>query len=163
MRISKTTRYLAEVGKISVLAGVPLLVSPQAALADDWITNVMDTSAQQVGEENAGTATGDSVATTVSSVAKWIIGMTIVLFVLKVILTAVDRMLLSSPEAGDSVLVRLPVIGAYPMVDPGNPGKKGYEWKNIWILFFIQLLVCAGVWFFIDVIIGLISALLGRV
>lgn len=180
MRISKTAHYLAGVGRISLLAGIPLLAAPQVAMADDWVSGVLDTSAQNVGEEQAGKPTGDSVANTIKSVSGWIIGIAIVLFVLKVIMTAIDRILFDRDSSivsrsgntnyfENSVLVGIPIIGAYPPPEsrPNDPyadkSKKGYTWKDIWILFFVQLLIAVGSWFFVNLVVDLLAGLLGKV
>lgn len=180
MNISKTTRYLAGAGEAAILAGLPLVAAPSVALAGgDWIDGTLDTAAQQVGQSEAGTASGSGIIEKVTAVTSWLLGIAIVIFVLKVVLTAVDRILFDresniTHQVGNtnyfqnSALVSIPIIGAYPPPEsrPNNPyaerADKGYTWKRIWINFAVQILIAVAAWFFVQIIVSLLLAIFSK-
>lgn len=167
MRISKTAQYLRGAGTLSLLTGIPLLAAPEVALADGWTQGVLDTSAQQVGQDSAGKPTAEGISETVRKVSGWILGIAIVLFVLKVVLTAVDRILVGNDSQSgypsNSFLTRIPIVGAYPLPTGGQGGERGYTWKDIWVHFGVQIAIAISAWFLVQLSIGIVSAVVSRV
>lgn len=99
----------------------------------------------------------------VIGIAKWIIGLAVVCFVLRVVMTAVDRMVLGNiddgqqrgPRGGQGSGFRLsdiPMIGAY---SPDVP------WKQVWLNFAKNLAIVVGAYLIIELIMGVIMWLIG--
>lgn len=159
MNVSKTMRYLSAVGTAALSMGAP---SVALAVKGGYSPNdVLDQATSEAGggiENNA--LTGDALNERVSAIAGWAIGLAVVLFVLRVVLTAVDRMVLGGEDAygnQQSVLAGIPVVGAYP---PKQNDGSGYTWKDIWINFAKQLAICAGAWFLVNMIVSLVGWLI---
>ena len=99
----------------------------------------------------------------VVGIAKWIIGLAVVCFVLRVVMTAVDRMVLGNiddgqqrgPRGGQESGFRLsdiPMIGAYP---------PEISWKQVWLNFAKNLAIVVAVYLIIELIMGVIMWLIG--
>ena len=168
MRTTKTMRYVADAGKAVILAGIPILATPSMALAG-WTDDTLNSAAQRVGQTDAKEAGGGSIIEALSTLTNWLLGISLVLFVLKVVLTAVDRILVdyeknSAYQAGgeSSLLVSIPIVGAYPPPDQySDGGDTGYSWKRIWINFATQLIIAVAAWFFVRMIFGALLAVFG--
>lgn len=164
MNIKKTSLYLSEAGKVAILSGIPLLAFPTIALADSHADEVFSTAHSNAnGTDQKLTAGG--INETVTGITGWILGLAIIIFVLKVVLTAVDRILNdpdNSASQHNSVLTRLPIVGAYPPPTMGPDGSEGYSWPKVWMNFGMQIAIAIAVWFIIGLIVGLMSQLLGN-
>lgn len=157
MNVSKTLRYLSAVGSAAVMAGAPTV-----ALAD-WTPDDMLGKAGSEGSFDVQKVNGDTINERVTAIAGWAIGIAVALFVLRVVLTAVDRMVLGGEdESGrqQSVLSGIPIIGAYP---PKQRDGSGYTWKDVWLNFAKQLAVCVGAWFLVGLIVGIVGWMMNSV
>lgn len=94
----------------------------------------------------------------VQTFTQWILGIAIVLFVLKVVFTAIDRLLFANVTdpskntkggsgTSDGILQRIPLIGAYP---------AELAWKEVWIHFGKNLAICAGAWILVQIVVGVV-------
>lgn len=129
----------------------------------DWSAGTMlnnGASEAGVGIRNVDSGSANNW---VVGIAKWIIGLAVVCFVLRVVMTAVDRMVLGNiddgsqrgPRFGQESGFRLsdiPMIGAYP---PDVP------WKQVWLNFAKNLAIVVGVYLIIELIMGVIMWLIG--
>ena len=162
MRASKTMRYLKNVGKVAVLSGLPLLAVPGMALGDTWTSDVTGKAGELTGGKPSNTLPTGNLATNVSSKLTLALALAIIAFILKIVLTAVDRMLFDNGNNGNqtsngSTLVNIPVIGAYPQ-PMGDGDTKGYTWKRVWTNFAIQLAIAIGAYFFVTLTLRVILA-----
>lgn len=168
MNVSKTMRYLSAVGTVALGTGVPML-APSVALADGVTAKGGFTAEGMLGDAgkqagfNVDTVNGETINGLVTRIATWAIGVAVALFVLRVVLTAVDRMVLGGQDPygnQQSVLSGIPIVGAYP---PKQNDGSGYTWKDVWLNFAKQLAICVGAWFGVSLIVGLVSWLMGTV
>lgn len=171
MNVSKTLRYLSAVGTVAVGSGAPMLLVPTAALAagggvstnNGFKATDMLNKAANDGGFKVDTINADSINATVTKIASWAIGVAVSLFVLRVVLTAVDRMVLGGQDQygqQQSVLSGIPVVGAYP---PKQNDGSGYTWKDVWMNFAKQLAICVGAWFGVSLVVGVVSWMMGSV
>lgn len=129
--------------------------------ADKMLSDGAETAGVSITKVDSGGANNWVVG-----IAKWIIGVAVVCFVLKVVMTAVDRMVLGNLDDGSQRggsrrrglqrdgfrLSDIPMIGAYP---PDVP------WKQVWLNFAKNLAIVVGVYFIIEIIMGVILWLIG--
>lgn len=129
----------------------------------DWSAGTMlnnGASKAGVGIRNVDSGSANNW---VVGIAKWIIGLAVVCFVLKVVMTAVDRMVLGNiddgPQRGQRGgqgsgfrLSDIPMVGAYP---------PDVSWKQVWLNFAKNLAIVVGVYLIIELIMGVIMWLIG--
>lgn len=170
--ITKTARYMRQVGTAAILAGLPIL-APSTALADSYSDGVFNTAHKNSGDLTKDVSAG-SMQSKVRSIAGWALGIAVSIFVLKVVLTAVDRILfdresLETSTVGnthyfsESFLVGLPIIGAYPSPEHQDGGETGYTWKRIWLNFMLQIAIAAGAWVIVSLLVGLVFEVSSRI
>ena len=123
------------------------------------------------GNFNATTINQQTVFNWVQTITTWVLGIAIVLFVLKVVLTAIDRMVFDPDKggtggggggggmgggggnrggrqgSGESILSRIPIIGAY---------DASMSWKEIWKSFAKNIAIVAGAWVLVQLIAGIV-------
>lgn len=166
MNVTKTAGYMQKAGAVALGTGLPLLAGGQVALAANgaWKDpNELIKSAGQEGSFEGTDVNGEWINTKVTSIAGWLLGIAVGLFVLRVILTAVDRMVLGGQDQygnQTSVLSAIPMVGAYP---PKGPDGSGYTWKDIWINFAKQMAICVGAWVLVNAVVGIVSWLMTSV
>ena len=171
MNVHKTARYALRAGAMTLGTGAPLAISlaaPATAIAADgqWTAESMLNSAGEsdtFDNNKVKKINGEYITGIVNNIASWAIGIAVALFVLRVVMTAVDRMIVGEkvdPRTGrvQSVLSSIPVIGAYP---PKDMQGNGYDWKDVWLNFAKQLAICVGAWFLVNLIMGLVSWFMG--
>ena len=140
-----------------------ILSMPATASALGWEANQMISQTTGTTGMTAASINQNTLATWVQNFTTWILGIAIVLFVLKVVLTAVDRLVFDSGGAdkggnvkrnlengkgnGGGVLCQIPLIGAY---DPSM------AWKDIFIHFGKNLAIVAGAWVIVQIVTGVI-------
>lgn len=166
MRITKTTTYLFKAGTMAILAGMPLLAGPSAALADTSTPSGVIGEATKRAHGNEGdTLSAGTLNEKIKAIAAWVLGLAVVIFVLKVVLTAVDRMLNDNRNGERSFLVNIPIIGAYPQPEQGGYGSSGggYTWKRVWINFAVQLVIAIGAWLLVGLVTGLLSGIFNQI
>lgn len=166
--IRKTLLYMRGFGAAAIAASVPLLADGTVALATNpgggnngsasvssgssggtWSpTDLLDES----GVERKD-VTGASVNGVVRNIAGWALGIAISLFVLRVVLTGIDRILVGN-EGGHSFLSSIPLVGAYP---PPSADGEGYPWKDVWINFAKNLAMVVGAWVIVNALVGLVE------
>ena len=108
----------------------------------------------------AGSITQESLANWVMGFTTFILGIAIVLFVLKVVLTAVDRMVLGNVDGsgkstkgnGGFSLANIPIIGAY---------DYNVEWKTVFIHFGKNVAIVAGAWVLVQIVVSVILFVFG--
>ena len=159
MNVTKTTRYLTHAGAATLGAGVPLRAGASVAVATEsrFTPQSILNSAGTTGDTQFTQVNGEWINTRVTGIAGWILGVAIALFVLRVILTAVDRMVLGGDDPyrpPNSGLTAIPLIGAYPSKDANG---NGYSWKDVWISFGKNLAICIGAWVLVNEMVGLVS------
>jgi hypothetical protein len=129
------------------------MLSPQYASALGWEANDMIKNTTGATGMTAATIDQQSLAKWVTDFTTFLLGIAIVLFVLKVVLTAIDRMIFKDPNnkskaaAGTFTLASIPFIGAYPW---------DVEWKDIWKHFALQIGIVAGAWVLVQVMVGVV-------
>lgn len=160
MNIKKTAIYLSGAGKAAILSGIPLLAVPTLALADSHANTVFQTAHEKANGNTDQKLTGERVSNTVTGIVTWVLGLVIIIFVLKVVLTGVDRILNdpdNSASKENSVLTKLPIVGAYPPPTNGPDGSEGYSWSKVWMNFAMQIAIAVGAWFIVNLISGIMS------
>lgn len=137
---------------------------PQQAFALGWGAKDMISNTTKTTELDAKPITQKEVADWVTSVTTWVLAIAIVLFVLKVVLTAIDRLLFQQNVAtggqgtraagrgsatGDeqTLLQRIPFLGAYPQTE---------GWKEIWIHFGKNVAIVAGAWVLVNLVVNVV-------
>ena len=170
MNVSKTMRYLSAVGTVALGSAAPMMLSPSMALAEKGISTQNGFKASDMlgnagnqGGFKVDNINGSSINATVTAIAGWAIGVAVALFVLRIVLTAVDRMVLGGQDQygqQQSVLSGIPIVGAYP---PKQQDGSGYTWKDVWLNFAKQLAICVGAWFGVSLVVGVISWLMNTV
>ena len=139
--VIKTSRYI-----FGSLAGVAAagLAMPAKAFAASGTWNPEDII--QGDSLDPTQIDANVISEWVRTFTTWIVGIAIVLFVLRVVITAVDRMLFG--DEPDSFLKKLPsVLAAY---------GKDKKWKDIFKTFALQLAVCACAWLIVNILAGVI-------
>lgn len=150
--------------KTAIVASDITLIAPTVAMAaPDWSAGTM----LRNGASDAGMTimpvNSDGANNWVIGIAKWIAGIAVVCFVLRVVMTAVDRMVLGNiddgiqnaprtPQSDGFRLSDIPVIGAYP---------PNVSWKQVWINFAKNLAIVVGVYIIIELIMGVVLWLIG--
>lgn len=74
-------------------------------------------------------------------------GIAIAVFVLKVVLTAVDRLLLGGDSNSGFRLDEIPLVGAYTDPEKGGAGDgpaSPWTWQRIWAYFAVQITLCVS-------------------
>lgn len=125
--------------------------SPTAALALGWGPDQVVTPKK--------TYTPAGIGEFARSFITGFLGLAVIVFVLKVVLTAVDRFIFVGSSNNGFRLDELPLIGAYrnPERDDGHDGGSAWTWPHIWGHFAIQVGLCAGAWVITEFLIRLIS------
>ncbi|RAP50743.1 MAG: hypothetical protein BZ138_06395 [Methanosphaera sp. rholeuAM270] len=159
MNVKKTVGFalLVAIGVIgALLASIPvpaLAAGPTAWNAKDMMDNAYKTG------ESGGSVTeidGAVISGWVGTFTTWALGIAIAVFVLKIVLTAIDRMLFASNAGGSTglggvsgggVLTRIPLVGAY---------DKDVLWKEVFIHFGKQLALVVGAWIFVQLVVNLV-------
>lgn len=133
---------------VTIGAGLPLVL-PTLAVADDRFTpESIFEAAGETGSTEFAEVNGSALNARITDLAGWLLGVAIAIFVLKVILTAIDRMLIGGdvravpidkkpgrilaanqhkPKHAKapnlSFLEAIPIVGVYPKPD-ANPGAR---------------------------------------
>ena len=171
MNIRKTGMYCLGgiIGALPFLAMTPGIASAEIGWKPDDMLGRAETGN---GNLTADKINQQSIFNWVQMITGWAFGIAVVLFALKVALTAIDRMVFDPDKGnsgssssrggssggrssgGTSVLSQIPIIGAY---DPSM------SWKEVWISFAKSVAIVAGVWVIIQILIGLIMFAFGQV
>lgn len=151
-----------------------LALAPHEAAAVGWDAEEMMNSAGKTGQLNVTEVNASTVDQWVTGITNWLIGIAVVIFVLRVVLTAVDRMVLGNtqdgmggrpgpggpggpgapggPQGSGFRLCDIPVVGAYP---------PNISWKQVWINFAKNLALVVGAYIIVQLIMGVILWLIG--
>lgn len=156
------------VGSALLASGVcaaSIAAVPQNAMALGWEPESMVAQTTGTTGMTAANINQQSLATWVQNFTTFLLGIAIVIFVLKIVLTAVDKMLLKGPSSGSGSpspssskgggsnifdLTKIPIIGAY-----------SGEWGDIFKHFGIQVAVVAGAWVLVQIVVGVILFVFG--
>lgn len=149
-----------------VIGAATATLMPTTALAynsgaPDWSAGTMlSNGASDAGVKIRNVSSGD-INDWVIGISKWIAGLAVVFFVLRVVMTAVDRMVLGNIDDGQQHgggtrgpqqnsgfrLSEIPVIGAY---DPS------VSWKQVWLNFAKNLAIVAGAYLIVMLIMNVV-------
>lgn len=148
-----------------------LALAPHEAAAVGWQPkDMMDAAGKTSGDIKPTQIDASTVDKWVTGITNWIIGIAVVVFVLRVVLTAVDRMVLGNTQdgmeggrpgpggpggpgpQGGFRLSDIPVVGAYPTTVP---------WKKVWINFAKNLALVVGAYVLVQLIMGIVLWLIG--
>lgn len=144
-------------------AGAAILACPVPAMAagpGQWSVNTMLNNAGNSGGVTPRSIDATDITNWVNTVVSWAVGIAVAFFVLRVALTAFDRMVL----ANSNTTAHVP--GAYPnpgdeRYDPndvqGNTPPEGWTWKRIWINFAKQIALVAGAWVLVQIVMGIVQ------
>lgn len=139
--------------------GTSLIVPAQQALALGWDANDMITRTTGSTGVNVATINQQTLSNWVTSLTTWIVGLAIVIFVLKVVFTAVDRMIFSKDggkgagggndrgKDDGGILCKIPLVGGY---------DASMSWKEIWIQFGKNVAIVAGAWLLVQILVGVV-------
>lgn len=174
--IRKSVIAILSAGGASVVC---LNLSTSLAYAIGWQISDEADSLGATRSAERYTSTG-VILPIVQSLANWSLGLAITVFVVRVSLTALDRLAFTNQGANAGFrLSEIPFVGAYPdPTDLGSPvgeenakahatpsdGTKRRElwtWKRVWKRFLTQLTIATGSWLIIQILLGLLQALLG--
>lgn len=155
--VTKTLRYLGGVGTASIASALPLGMAATRALAveNTWGVDEILDDAGGYGDQEYATVNGEQINARVRNITGWALGVAIALFVLRIVLTAIDRMVLGGQDQYGqqrSVLSAIPIVGAYP--PPSDQG--GYTWKDIWVNFAKNLAIVVGAWILVNAVVGIV-------
>lgn len=142
----------------SACAASAVMALPSKAMALGWDPQSMVAQTTGTTGMTAANINQQSLANWVQNFTTFILGIAIVLFVLKVVLTAIDRMVLqnNTGEAktnGETILTKLPIIGAY----------KDASWKEVFIHFGKNIAIVAGAWVLVQIVVGVILFVFGTI
>lgn len=153
-----------------------LMALPSTAFALGWDPDdMMDKAGTGTGVGlSSGTINQQTLADWVMGLTTFLLGIAIVLFVLKVVLTAVDRMIFKNDINGGGggggggmpgrggggggggsngfSLANIPIVGAYP---------QDVEWKTIFIHFGKNVAIVAGAWVLVQIVVSVILFVFG--
>lgn len=144
----------------------PVLALPQTALAIEGWTPDAAISGMAGNSVSVKKFDEQTLMNWVQTMAMWLLGIAVILFVLKVVLTAVDRMIFGNADGGavqfggakktdeNGILTKIPAIGAYPANIP---------WKEVWIHFAKNITIVAGAWALVQLIVQVVLWLFGTV
>lgn len=156
--------FFFALGAYGIMA--PIVCVP-VAFGSQWDPQEMMENAGSAGGIDVQPLTAERLAEAVKTFTSYIIAIAVILFVLKVVLTAVDRMVLGNsaesvefggggPNGQNNLtkfrLCDIPLIGAY---------KPEVAWKRVWIHFATQLAIIAAAWLIVQVIMQVILMLIG--
>lgn len=161
----KTARYLT-IGTTGVSI-LTLLAVPAAAWAGQYTPDAMMQNAGKSGNISATTITTDTVTSWVNTVLFWAIGIAVALFVLRIGLTAIDRLVLANLQTNAHVPFAFPNPGderySQDEFRDGHTPPEGWTWKRIWLNFAKNLAIIAGAWLIVQVVMGIILYVFGGV
>ena len=180
VNFGKTLKYVSATCGGAIGASGITLIMPRIALAnesggttqtdsggDPWSPKSLITETSTGGIKPAD-VNQNNAETLVKNIASWALGIAIALFVLKVVLTAVDRLFVGGemPQQGrpmpgkGSFLQMIPIVGAYP---PPDGHGNGYSWKEVFINFMVQIAICTAAWLIVQFLIGMILWFFGQI
>lgn len=160
----KVARSMLYVCTGAITAGT--LLAPATALANNqWNPKTMLQNAGQsagvhVNEINTSTVTG-----WVNTVVSWAIGIVVAIFVLRIALTAFDRMVLANNNSTAHIPFAYPNPGD-ERYDPndirGNTPPEGWTWKRIWINFAKNIAIVAGAWLLVQIVMQIVLMVMNQ-
>lgn len=140
-----------------LIAFIFAMACPLSAFALGWDPTSM---AQQAAGQSGTTITTidqNTVATWVTNITTFLLGIAIVIFVLKVVLTAICEMLMADNDGMKDTLQGIPLIGAYKI---GNGDCKNF--KDVFLKKFAKnLAIVVGAWVLVQLVVGLVLWLFG--
>ena len=138
-------------------------LEPTVALAIGWQPDAIAET-----DSAAGKLTTSSMSDFVWNIVSKALGIAVAVFVLKVVMTAVDRIIFSGAAPGTFRLDEIPLIGAYtdPEKQEGNgPGvtnsASNWTWPNIWKHFAAQIALAAAASFIVMFLFWILSIVFG--
>lgn len=167
----KHLRYMKPLMKtIYAVAGLGIIAYPEMAYAIGWSVQ------NEAAELGAGSSAQAMVQPGILSplfvrAVNIIAGTAVAIFILRIIMTAVDRFLLAGATDIHFRLSDIPFIGAYPNPDdpyqpdetPKGKGNKNdgevWTWGHIFKRFFIQMCIVAGAYAITRVVLEVIVLL----
>ena len=159
------------IGSLSAVIGGVVIAATKPAIAwasggGRWTPEEMLNAAGADASISATPISAGSVTSFVNTLTAWLVGIAVAIFVLRVVLTAINRMVFGNGTGKSSAqgqggsssssgldLTAIPLIGAYPDSD---------SWANIWKRFIVQLAIVAGAWFIVQLLMGIILWIFGE-
>lgn len=163
----KTARYLTIGTAGAWTLGALALPGVAMAAGGQWKPEDMMKNAGGT----AGLNTGSNVITTqtvtdwVNTVVSWAVGIFVAFFVLRIALTAFDRMVIANMNTTFAVPGAYPNPGdeRYDKNDIQNEGATvGWTWKRIWINFAKNIAIVVGAWLIVQLIMNLVLFAMGN-
>lgn len=162
----------ATTAKLAALASAACAIAPTQAYATGW--DVSD-EANAVGatQDAARSVQAPTISTVFGAVTNWVAGIAVAIFVLRVAMTAIDRMVLSGQHGWHAFkLSEIPFIGAYPdpddIIEMDEANANAYAaqhghtkrqtlwtWRRIWKRFALQIGIVAGIWAIMRILLGI--------
>ena len=164
MDIRKVTKVVT-CGMYAALgtAGVSILATPVPAMAavggQYGVSEMLNNAGRDAGVQPT-VINGSTVTYWVNGIASWAVRIAVAFFVLRIVLTAIDRFVLANSNTTAHVPLSYPNPGdeRYDENDvKGNTPPEGWTWKRIWINFGKNLGILAGAWLIVQLIMGIIQ------
>lgn len=164
MDIRKVTKVVT-CGMYAALgtAGVSILATPVPAMAavggQYGVSEMLNNAGRDAGVQPT-VINGSTVTYWVNGIANWAVRIAVAFFVLRIVLTAIDRFVLANSNTTAHVPLSYPNPGdeRYDENDvKGNTPPEGWTWKRIWINFGKNLGILAGAWLIVQLIMGIIQ------
>ena len=157
--MKKLRKIIGRVLLLSSFLAAGVLALPQHAHALGWNASTMLNSVggSGNGKFSATTVNQDTVASWVQSISTWALAIAIVIFVGKVVATAIDRMLFDKPEYGKDGKLNANTAQETFLTKIGYP--RSMPWKEIWMHFGKNLAIVVGIWILVQLIMGVVQFL----
>lgn len=154
---------------LGALAGLGVVMLPEMAFAAtggasgaQWnVSSMLNNAGSNSGVGfKADALQSSSIADKVNGVASWIIGLAVIFFVLRVVLTAADRMVFANSNTTFHVPFAYPNPGDERYDENDLKGKQppeGWTWKRIWLNLAKQIALAAGAWVLVQLVMTLVQ------
>lgn len=143
----------------SMPAAIGTALATPAFAAGQWKVNDMLTNAGKEAGVQPTQVTAGTITEWVNTIVSWAIGIFVAFFVLRIALTAFDRMVLANSNSTAHVPGAYPNPGdeRYDPNDVQGAPPEGWTWKRIWINFAKNIAIVAGAWAFVQLIMGIVQ------
>lgn len=162
IKIARSMLY-ACTGALTIVALVP---ETALAAGGQWDVDSMLEKGGQTAGISVTTVTAETITQWVNRIVSWAIGIFVAFFVLRIALTAFDRMVLANSNSNAHVPFAYPNPGD-ERYDPndikGNTPPEGWTWKRIWINFGKNIAIVAGAWVLVQLVMGIVSMVMSNV
>lgn len=121
-----------------------------------WETGDIVNNPEGIAETYTPSGTAEFVKQIIQAAIFIVVGA----FVLRIVLTAIDRLILAGNGNEGFRLDEVPLVGAYRDPERGGADRKGvaWTWTRIFSHFALQLVLCLSAWVFVEFLMGVIKA-----